>query len=297
MKLSEAIQLRSASLRRAKKSERTIEWYEMWLHDLRRSLLLDDLGLVTLDDLRRWMDGLVARGLSDHSLRGAVTTTHIFFRWCIAEGYRSDDPSPRLEKPKKPELIPHALDTDEVLALLNAAARSRNPQRDVALVVFLTETGLRRGELVKLTVEDVKFSAQAGSGGWVIVRCGKGKKDRFTPFGEATRQTLSEWLAVRSSDLPTLFGIGYEGLPQLLLRLRRRAGVKSHCNPHAFRHSAATLRVEASAEASDLQQYFGWSDIRQAESYTKMARERLQRRALATSPMDRLLSGRLTPSK
>ena len=69
MKLLDAMERRSAALRRLGRSARTIEWYEMWLRDLARSLLFDELEHVTLDDLRRWCDGLLARNLAPASRR------------------------------------------------------------------------------------------------------------------------------------------------------------------------------------------------------------------------------------
>ena len=285
MKLLDAMERRSAALRRLGRSARTIEWYEMWLRDLARSLLFDELEHVTLDDLRRWCDGLLARNLAPASRRGAVTTAKIFFRWCVAEGYLEVDPSVRLEKPTLPRRMPRALETGEVLALLNAAAASRHPERDQALVVFMVETGCRVGELIGLRPERVHLSEG------VALVIGKGNQERFLFFGDATRKVLDGWLAVRPSSLPGLFGLTWSGVHQLLLRLRERAGVTARCNPHALRHTAATLRVENNAGSSDLQQIMGWSDIKMAEVYTGLARERLARRAAATSPMDKLLIG------
>jgi len=282
MLLSEAVEDRLSSLLRSGGSKKTAVFYRFWLDDLSRSLMFTELQLVTLADLRRWTDGLIGRGLAVRSRIGAVATVRAFFKWCVREGYIDADPSVRLEKPKKPKQLPQALDTGDVLALLNAATTTDNPERDVALLTTLVETGPRLGEIVSMTVARLHLDER-----YVLISGKTG--ERFAFFEQATQQALRAWLAVRPAGLDTLFGLGPTGVRLML----KRCAVIAHIDPklihpHVFRHTSVVLRIEAGAEAADLMNIFGWSSPAMIKIYGQLATDRMMARSMASSPMSRL---------
>jgi len=275
VKLLDAVGRRSASLRLRRKSEKTIRWYEMWLNDLARSLSLNELERVSLADLRAWLGGLIARGLKPHSIDGAYRSARAFFRWCVAEGLRADDPTARLERPGLPKRIPKPLPPEVVQQLINVAAGSENPQRDQALLMFLSDTGVRLGEVCSLQPADVDLAVCSAT---VI---GKGDQERWVFYSEGTCQALETWLAVRPSSAANLFNLGYYGVGELLRRLTERAhitGVRVH--PHAFRKTAATRYAEE-LDPHTLMQLFGWKQLKTSEDYVYHSRARLAQRARA----------------
>jgi len=280
MKIAEAGGLWFAALRRRRRSEKTIEWYAMWLRDLSRSLMLarplgfDDVAHVSLADLRAWVDGLTARGLKPHSIHGAARAARAFFRWCLAEGLRADDPTLRLERPDLPRRIPKPLPVDVVQQLINVAAGSTHAARDQALVMFLADTGVRLGELCGLQVGDVDLA------GCSAVVVGKGDQERFVFFSDETRRALMAWLVVRPPGVGNLFGLGYYAVGGLLRRLADRACVAERVHPHAFRKTAATRYAEQ-LDPHALMQLFGWKQLQTSEHYVYHSRARLAARARA----------------
>jgi site-specific recombinase XerD len=70
---------------------------------------------------------------------------------------------------------PTALKDSQINALLRAAARSRHPARDLAIVQLLLQTGMRIGECAPLMCEDIAFAEKSGM---VTIRAGKGNKAR-----------------------------------------------------------------------------------------------------------------------
>lgn len=281
--LNDAIEARLSSLLRRGGSPRTVKTYRMWLTDFAQSMMIQDLKLVTLADLRRWADGLIARNLKPRSRIGAVSSIKSFFKWCVAEDLIQVDPSVRLEKPKKPKQLPQALDTGEVLALLNVAATTNNPKRDVAIVTMLVETGARLGEIVGMPLTRVHIDKR-----YVLISGKTG--ERFSFFEEATQYALREWMNVRPASMKSLFGLGETGVRRLLKRLAVNAHIDPKMiHPHVLRHTSVVLRIENGAEAADLMNIYGWSSPAMIKVYGQLATERMKARSMASSPMARLM--------
>lgn len=282
MLLSEAVDERLASLLRSGGSKKTVTFYRYWLDDLAGSLMFTELQLVALADLRRWTDGLIDRKLAVRSRIGAVATVKAFFRWCVREELIATDPSVRLEKPKKPKQLPQALDTGDVLALLNAATTTDNPERDVALLTTMVETGARLGEIVAMALRDLHVDDR-----YILINGKTG--ERFCFFELATQQSLRAWLKVRPASMGTLFGLGPTGVRLMLKRLAVLAHIDPNLiHPHVFRHTSVVLRIEGGAEAADLMNIYGWSSPAMIKVYGQLATDRMMARSMASSPMARL---------
>jgi site-specific recombinase XerD len=277
MKLSQAVQMHAAALRRRDRSARTIDFYATWLTSLSDTTGSPEVETVTLAQLREWVDSLYARKLAPGTIRGAALTAKVFFNWCEREGIVTSSPAKRLELPAVKKRTPDVLTTNDVLTLTNDLARhSRNPKRDIALIVAWAETGCRSGEILSLTTESVHPADR-----YAVVE-GKGKQLRWVYFGEATEDTMTEWLAARNDQPGNLFQVTRDGIRQILRRLTARTGIKLH--PHKLRRSAATLRAARGMSAPALQAMFGWSNLSTAERYVAAARTREQ--AAATAPLD-----------
>lgn len=159
--------------------------------------------------------------------------------------------------------------------------------------------GLRRAELVSLTVKHVDFERsllygfrrKGGSYGWAS-------------FGAATAGRLRRWIAVRhvagTDALFVAVGGSFpgrpltgEGLRTIVRKIGDAAGVPG-VTPHAFRRSFACLLVEGGAPTRLVQELGGWADVRQVERYTQALDA--QRLARQWSPMDAIAkNGKQSP--
>lgn len=287
MLLVDAIESRLQSLLRKGGSQKTVRFYRIWLMDMAGSMLLPDLESVTLAQLRTWCDSLLARGLAVRSRIGAVASVKSFFKWCLAEKLITDNPAVRLEKPAKPKSLPQALDTSDVLAMVNACAHTKNPERDLAILMMMVETGVRIGELVTLTIDRVDVESHC-----VRVRGKTG--ERFAFFEDSTQMALRAWYSVRPIGLETLFGLGITGVRLMLKRVAVLAHVDPKLiHPHVLRHTSVVFRIENGAEAADLMNIYGWSSMAMIRDYGQLAVERLRRRSMASSPMATIAALRL----
>ena len=271
-------------------SPATLANYQQRLEDLARFTGNIDISEISLARLRQWVSEKFDRGLSPHTIWTYVVIARLFFKWCVEEGLLDDSPAHRLEKPKLPEYMPKALTPEEIQRLLKAAEKGHHPERDRALLLFILETGARRSAVANLRMEN--FFLEEG----MALTWTKGQREVWLFFDQPqVKQSLWAWLAVRNPALfhpkvprDSVFGLTSDGLRQVFTRLRKRAGIERRVSPHIFRHTSATMRAEQGIDTPSLQQIMGWKDIRMAEVYTRMAKNRIKRRASATSPVSAL---------
>jgi integrase len=149
---------------------------------------------------------------------------------------------PKLSKKRLPVLTAEQL--QQVVKACNV--------RDRALVLFLADSGLRRGEVIKLNWPDVDMSS-----GLVKVKQGKGRKDCSAVIGAKTRRALLTYrrtLADRDQALfQTRIGTRFTGssLQRIFRRLTRATGIK--VTPHALRRTLAILSLRAGMRPLHLQ--------------------------------------------
>jgi len=189
----------------------------------------------------------------------------------------------------KAERLPkgRALSLDEVTALLNACARDATPAgvRDAALIALMIAGGPRRSEVVALQIEDYDRGE-----GQLIIRGGKGNKDRTIYVSGGAQAALEDWLVLRGSIPGAIFTstthAGQAMTDQaVLVILRKRAteaGVRPF-SPHDLRRTMITRLLEAGADVVSVQRLAGHADPattarydRRGEAAKKDAAERLQ---------------------
>ena len=280
-------------------SPHTLSAYGRDLADAEMALS-DAGGLMKADAeaVEAWFADLSRRGLSAATAARRRSSARQFYRFALAEGWRTDDPSRRLDAPKQGRSLPKVLSRDEIDALLAASAARDTAAglRLVALVEMAYASGLRVSELLGLKVEAVRRDPA-----YLIVR-GKGGKERLAPLNTAAREAIKAWLVVRNAkrkpeapDSPWLFpSSGRTGhltprrFAQLLDEAAITAGIDpARVSPHVLRHAFATHLLEGGADLRVVQTLLGHVDIATTQIYTHVATDRLAQVVQQNHPLAR----------
>lgn len=293
-------------LRTTNFSERTVENRLTYLGDFvswcqERSLSRPDQ--ITRPILERYQRHLYhyrqqnGAPLSFRSQFARLSALRMFFRWAARQHRILYNPASELEMPKLEKRLPKA-----VLSVSEAELVLQQPDladplglRDRAILEVLYSTGLRRSELIGLSLYDLDWER-----GTLMVRQGKGKKDRMLPIGERavawTRRYLDDvrpQLLVDPED-PTIF-LTREGEPLSAYRLSQlvrdyvdaaELGKRGSC--HLFRHTMATLMLEGGADILYIQQMLGHANLATTQLYTQVSILRLKQVHALTHPGARL---------
>jgi integrase/recombinase XerD len=240
----------------------TISSYSRALYRLAK-WLPDDAEVERLDkwQLREFIGFLRKDGLRDVSVATYIRHINAFLAWLTKEEIR---PRLKVEVPKfdQPELP--ILDREDFWKLMAACDTTTDKgRRDAAILLFLLDTGVRVGELVTLTRDNVDLKARTAR---VI---GKARRYRTVFFGVETALAMNRYDKRRPRGYtPTYFFCGHRdkpltiyGVRQILERLGKLAGVKGPVNPHAFRHTMATAYLRGGGDPATLQRILGHTDI------------------------------------
>lgn len=227
---------------------------------------------------------------SQHALLVAVRQ---WFRWMTRENHIMHNPASELELPKQGHHLPkHVLNVQEAEQVLQQPDIG-DPLglRDRAILEVLYSTGMRRMEVAGLKVYDVDFD-----GCTVLIRQGKGRKDRMVPIGKRALAWMMKYInearphLVSEPDDYTIFltnagePLVLEWISHLAHYYVEKAQIGKEGSAHLFRHTMATLMLDGGADIRFIQQMLGHVSLRTTERYTHVSIRQLQKVYEATHP-------------
>jgi len=191
--------------------------------------------------------------------------------------------------PRRDEIVIETLSDQHIRALLAACKGEENDfmrARGKMIVILLYSTGIRASELVHLRLEHLTLDPGAG---YLMIRCGKSRKDRRVPISESCSRRLQDYCRTWRANVPAsapvfpsrsgtprhALSAGTEsltvaGLQQMLKRLAARAGITDRrVSPHNFRHSFSANFMRDGGEIWTLQRLLGHSSTNITERYIK----------------------------
>jgi integrase/recombinase XerD len=178
---------------------------------------------------------------------------------------RRDTAIEDIPAPKEEKKLPVVLSKKEVKAVLDALANLKH--RTILSLCY--GVGLRVSEVTTVRVKDIDSQRMV-----ILVRQGKGRKDRYVPLTPALLQRLREyWKAYRPSDW--LFPgqnpekpLTRRAAMRCCVRAGRIAGIRKHVTPHVLRHSYATHLLEAGVNIRVIQRLLGHRSLNSTARYT-----------------------------
>lgn len=231
--------------------------------------------------------------LSTRSQHVRVVPIRAWFKWLARQNYILYNPASDIEMPRLERRLPkHILTEDESERIINQPnIQTPTGIRDRAILETLYSTGMRRMELINLKLFDIDADR-----GTVMVRQGKGKKDRMIPIGERALRWIEKYrLAVRPelstpNDEGVLFltHLSEAFTPNRLTQMVRdyidAADIGKRGSCHLFRHTMATLMLENGADVRFIQSMLGHVSLETTQIYTQVSIRKLKDIHTATHP-------------
>lgn len=275
------VELFLAGREEANRAPATLRNYRMALARFAGSdAIPDDPSAITPDHLVLWLASLRRAGMPGASRAWHQRHVWPFLRWLYVRGNVDRDPLrgvPRVSVEQR--ILPQVVPQDMIRLLTVAADRPRTKQgnqvtvehqyRNLALLRVLWSTGVRRRELLELSLADVEFADRT-----ILVR-GKGDKQRRVPFDAATKLALLEYMQRERGDTPGPLWQSRGGrvmsenaLKLVLKRLAQRAGVDG-VTPHAFRRGFARHVRRAGLDLGETAALLGHSTLVMTRRYSQ----------------------------
>lgn len=226
------------------------------------------------------------RRLSFHSQYDRLGGLRRFCRWLARSRVLLGNPASALELPRVERRLPRNVLSAQEAERVLAQPDPTTPRglRDRAILETLYATGIRRQEAVALAVGDVDLVALT-----LMVRQGKGKKDRLLPLSERAAAWIEKYLEearftlLRGRRDPHLLfvsrlggGIEVGQLGKLVRTYVHAADIGKEGGAHLFRHTLATLMLDGGADLRYVQEMLGHADISTTQIYTRVAIRKLK---------------------
>ena len=272
---------------------------------------------VTLEVIERYQSMLAKRltkegkPLQANSQCRKLTAIKTFFGYLAKIKYLPFNPATEIEFPKEGDRLPKHILTHKEVELIFSMVDISNHYgiRDRAMLEVIYSTGIRRAEVARLKVKDLDLSRTM-----VMVRAGKGLKDRFIPLGQRAKAWVELYLAESRDKLlayrdnhpsttqePNVveelfinrYGVGFTiGGIGTAVRYYLELAEIPEGSTHMFRHTMATLMLEGGADIRYIQQMLGHACLTTTQVYTKVSNRMLQEVHSRTHPGARLLGNK-----
>ena len=241
-----------------------------------------DLTVFTLPVLRRYLHAQGARGLRPRTLRGMFHPIRSFCDFLIERGFLTENPARGIDLPKKDAADRKYTSDQELTAMMSAVERqadSRKVAFERALFSVLINCGPRAQELLDMRTGD--FSAHTKT---LVIRHGKGDKERILYPSAETLAAISEWLVMRGEmgcrhdwlwAITVSRRIGYDGLRRKLEEIKCLADLRNHNNIHchSIRRAFAQRMMQRGATIKAIQSSMGHANAETTFEYLKMGDE------------------------
>src|SRR6266567_5614625 len=147
--------------------------------------------------IRGFLSHLYEKGLGKTSVARSLAAVRSLYRWLAQEGAVEQNPAALVSTPKLAKKLPRVPTIEEMNSVLDGQMPevAAFPERDRLMLELLYGCGIRNSELIGINLEDIRLSAEA-----ILIR-GKGKKERYVPFGDSVKTALAAYLPARQATL------------------------------------------------------------------------------------------------
>jgi integrase/recombinase XerC len=268
------------SLRELNASPHTIRAYTGDLDNFAAYIGSRDWKHVDHVTIRGFLSHLYDKGLSKTSVARSLAGVRSLYRWLAQEGVVEQNPAALVSTPKLPKKLPRVPTIEEMNSVLDGPMPevAAFPERDRLMFELLYGCGMRNSELVGINLDDIRLSAEA-----ILIR-GKGKKERYVPFGDAVKSALAAYLPLRLQLLTAqkkntnALLINQRGgrlttrsAGRIVKKIAVAKGLPPDVHPHTLRHAFGTHLLEEGADLRAIQEMLGHERLSTTQRYTQLS--------------------------
>jgi len=230
--------------------------------------------------IRGFLSQLYEKGLSKTSVARSLAAVRSLYRWLAQEGVVDSNPAKLVATPKLPKKLPRVPTIEEMNTVLDGKMpeTAAFPERDRLMLELLYGCGIRNSELTGINLDDIRMSAEA-----ILIR-GKGKKERYVPFGESARAALVAYLPARQAVLAetrrnsNALLLNQRGgrlttrsVGRIIKKIAISKGLSPDVHPHTLRHAFGTHMLEEGADLRAIQELLGHERLATTQRYTQLS--------------------------
>jgi len=237
-----------------------------------------------------FVEDMQDRGLKPDTVRTRLCAVYAFVRYAIEQKVLSYELLERKIKLKLPDRLPRAIDPQDIDQLLSVI----NNTRDRALILLLLRTGMRIGELLNCTVDDVDIRQQK----ILIYQADKTSVGRVVYYSEDAQAALLAWLRMRDPFKEKLFygqgrhSLCYEAARSMFTKYLHKAGLQySGYTLHCLRHTFATDLLNVRMPLECLRVLLGHTNLEVTRRYARLTDKTREQEYFKA--MERILKGEL----
>jgi integrase/recombinase XerC len=230
--------------------------------------------------IRGFLSHLYEKGLGKTSVARALAAVRSLYRWLAQEGVVEQNPAALVSTPKLAKKLPRVPTIEEMNNVLDGQMPevAAFPERDRMMLELLYGCGIRNSELIGINTDDIRLSNEA------ILIHGKGKKERYVPFGDSVRIALAAYLPARqrrleeckknsSALLINLRGgrLTTRSVGRIIKKIAIAKGLSPDVHPHTLRHAFGTHMLEEGADLRAIQEMLGHERLSTTQRYTQLS--------------------------
>jgi integrase/recombinase XerC len=230
--------------------------------------------------IRVFLSQLYEKGLGKTSVARSLAAVRSLYRWLAREGVVEQNPAKLVATPKLAKKLPRVPTIEEMNSVLDGQMPevAAFPERDRLMLELLYGCGIRNSELIGINLEDIRLSMEA-----ILIR-GKGKKERYVPFGDSAKAALAAYLPARQENLTetrkssVALLINRRGgrlttrsVGRIIKKIAVSKGLSPDVHPHTLRHAFGTHMLEEGADLRAIQELLGHERLATTQRYTQLS--------------------------
>lgn len=273
--------------------KKDLELFTAFLND---EFEIDDPAKASQEMIRSWVVQMIDDGLSGKSVNRKISTLNSYYNYLIRISALNENPARHVVSVKTPQRLPVYFDKEQLNELIDSNSEPHDfaKWRNMLVVELLYSTGMRRSELITLTISSIDFSNST------IKVLGKRNKERIIPLSSKQIESIISYIDEkekqfgRLNDYLIVTDKGEKAYPKLIYRIVNNelsvltGSVKS---PHILRHSFATHMLNNGADLNTIKELLGHANLTATQIYTHNTIEQLKKVYSKAHPRAKLNKG------